>query len=224
MTAYDELLKFNNNKFEQEIFPLLLNNQLIKKNTGFILHSFPKRLDRLELQKKSIEYKIDLLHKHIDNGKTLQDFDKSILTDLVFILSQTILGYFEIFKSYLENCLVLPKILISEDNPSFNQMVKKLSEFKNCDGGLVFHYDGLRKFFNMDMRNTLIHDSWWLNENFEFTFEELDGTVISFNIGELHGELAGINAIVFAFAENYVKSFDSLNYENMKHTYPQLFR
>ena len=224
MTTYDELLELSHNKFEQEIFPLLLNNQLIKKNTGFIHHSFPKRLDRLELQKKSIEYKINFLHKHIDNGNNLHDFDKSILADLIFILSQTMLGYFEIFKSYLENFLDLSRILISDDTPTFNEIVKKLSEFKNSDGGLVFHYDGLRKFFNMDMRNTLIHDSWWLDENFEFTFEELDGTVISFNIGELHGELAGINAIVFSFAENYVKNFDSLNYENIRHTYPQLFR
>ena len=225
-STYEELLEFTSNKFEREIFPVLLNNQLIRKNTGFIHHSFPKRLSRLELQKKSIERKIFLLHKHIDNGNNLDDFDKVILLDLIFILAQAMLGYFEIFKSYLQNCLDLQKIVMGndDDDPMFGQLVKKLSEFRNTDGGLVFHYDGLRKFFNVDMQNTLIHDSWWLNENLEFTFEELDGTVIPLNIGELHGELVNINAIVLAFARNYVKNFDSENYANIKQSYPQLFQ
>ena len=113
---------------------------------------------------------------------------------------------------------------MSQDDPKFAQVVKQLSEFKNPDGGLVFHYDGLRKFFNVDMSYTLEHDLWWLNENLEFTFEELDGTVVSFNVGELQGELAGINALVLAFTKNYVKIFDSANYESMKHNYPQLFQ
>ena len=223
MTTYEEHLKFTREKFEREIFPLLLNNQLLQKNIGFISHSFPKRFDRLELQKKSIESKIDLLHKHIDDGNKPGDFDKIILSDLIFILAQSIMGYFEIFKSYLEKCLNFSKITMHDNDHTFDLMIKKLSEFKNIEGGLIFHYDGLRKLFNIDLRNTLIHDSWWLNENSEFTFEEIDGTVISLNIGELHDELAGINAIVLAFAENYIKSFDSVNYENLKNNYPNLF-
>ena len=224
MTTYEELLEFARNKFERKIFPLLLNNQLMQKNTGFNSHSFPKRFDRLELQKESIETKIVLLHKYMNDGNKSDDFDKVILSELIFILAQATLGYFEIFKSYLGKCLDFPKIMISNNNPTFDLMIKKLSEFKNTDGGLIFHYDGLKKFFNIELRNTLIHDSWWLNENSEFTFEEGDGTVISLNIGELHGELASINAIVLVFAKNYVQSFDSVNYENMKHNYPHLFR
>ena len=181
-------------------------------------------MDRLEFQKASIESKISLLRDHIDDGNNLASFDKSVLIDLIFILAQTMFSYFQIFKSYLIACIDLSKIKISEDEPKFGQMVKKLSEFKNPDGGLIFHYDGLRKFFNVEIEHTLKHDLWWLNENLEFTFEESDGTIISFNIGELQEELAVINAIVLAFTENYVKNMDEANYGNLKHRYPQLLR
>jgi hypothetical protein len=224
MTAYEELLKAGIDKFESEIFPILMNNKLIIKNPAFLHSSLPKIVDRLELQKASVESKISLLHTHIDNGNNLESFDDVILIDLTFILTQTMFGYFQIFTSYLIDCVDLSKIKMSQDDPKFAQVVKQLSEFKNPDGGLVFHYDGLRKFFNVDMSYTLEHDLWWLNENLEFTFEELDGTVVSFNVGELQGELAGINAIVLAFTKNYVKNFDSVNYEGMKHDYPHLFR
>ncbi len=222
--TYYELLAQASDKFEREVFPLLLENQLIRKNKGFIQHSFPKRLSRLKLQKESIEQKISLLHNHIDHGNNLDDFDKVVLSDLIFILAQAMLGYFEILKLYLQNCLDLNKITISEDGSRFDEMIEKLSEFQDPSGKLVFHYDGLRKFFNVDLRRALVHDSWWLNENSEFTFEESDGTLISFNIGELHGDLASVNAIVLAFTENYVKHFDDVNYENIKNSYPQLFR
>lgn len=224
MTAYEELLKAGINKFESEIFPILMNNKLIVKNPEFLHSSFPKTVDRLEMQKVSVEDKISLLHTHIDNGKNLKSFDDFILTDLTFVLTQTMFGYFQILKSYLVGCVDLLKIKILQDDPKFDQIVKKLSEFKNLDGGLVFHYDGLRKLFNVDLSRVLEHDSWWLNENLEFTFEELDGTIISFNIGELQGELAGINAIVLSFTENYLKNFESANYENIRRSYPCLFR
>jgi hypothetical protein len=201
-----------------------MNNNLIKKNSEFFHSSLPKIFDRLEMQKVSVESKISLLHAHIDDGNTLESFDESILKDLTFVLTHAMFGYFQIFKSYLAYCIDLSKIKISEDDPKFDQIVKKLSEFKNHDGGLVFHYDGLRKFFNIDMIHVLEHDLWWLNENSEFTFEELDGTIISFNIGELEEELASINALVLGFSKNYVKNFDGANYENMKHSYPNLFR
>lgn len=51
MTAYDELMEAGAKKFEQEIFPLLLNNKLVKRNTGLTPYSYPKVMDRLELQK-----------------------------------------------------------------------------------------------------------------------------------------------------------------------------
>ena len=224
MTDYEELLKESIDKFEREIFPILINNKLIIKNSEFLHRSLPKIVDRLEMQKASVESKISLLHTHINNGNNLESFDDVILTDLTFVLTQTMFGYFQIFTSYLVGCVDLSKIKMSQDDPKFAQVVKRLSEFKNPDGGLVFHYDGLRKFFNVDMSHTLEHDLWWLNENLEFTFEELDGTVVSFNVGELQGELAGINALVLAFTKNYVKNFDSANYESMKHNYPQLFQ
>ncbi|QMU55126.1 MAG: hypothetical protein GKS07_09700 [Nitrosopumilus sp.] len=224
MTDYEEYLKASIIKFEREIFPILINNDLIIKNPEFLHHSLPKIAYRLEMQKASIESKICLLHTHIDNGNNLESFDGMILTDLTFVLTQTMFGYFQIFTSYLVDCIDLSKIKMSKNDPKFAQVVKQLSEFRNHDGGLVFHHDGLRKFFNVDMSHTLEHDLWWLNENLEFTFEELDGTVVSFNIGELQGELAGINAIVLAFTKNYVKTFDSMNYDGMKRNYPQLFR
>jgi hypothetical protein len=224
MTAYEELMKAGIDKFEREIFPILMNNELIIKNSEFLHRSFPKIVNRLEMQKASVESKISLLHAHIDNGNSLESFDFSILNDLTFVLTQAMFSYFQIFKSYLIGCVDLSKIKMSQNDPEFAQIVKKLSEFKNPDGGTVFHYDGLRKFFNVDMSHALEHDLWWLNENLEFTFEELDGTVISFNIGEMQGELAGINAIVLAFTKNYVKNFDSANYESMKHAYPRLFQ
>ncbi len=223
MTGYEELLKVSIEKFESEIFPLLLDNKLIKKNVEFFHNSFPKIADRLEIQKVSVERKISLLHAHIDNGGGLESFDESVLKDLTFVLVHTMFGYFQIFKSHLAYCVDLSKINMSENDPKFDQIVKKLSEFKNHDGGLVFYYDGLRKFFNLDLIHALERDLWWLNENLEFTFEEIDGTVISFNIGELQEELAAINAIVLGFTENYVKNFDGANYENMKHSYPNLF-
>ena len=223
MTTYEELLKTSIEKFESEIFPLLLNNNLIIKNSEFFHNSFPKIVGRLEMQKASVESKISLLHAHIDNGNGLEIFDESVLKDLTFVMSQAMFGYFQIFKSYIANCVDLFKIKVPKDDPKFDEIVKKLSELKNPEGGLVFHYDGLRKFFNVDMIHALEHDLWWLNENLEFTFEELDGTIISFNIGELQGELAGVNAIVLGFTKNYVKSFDGANYENMKRSYPSLF-
>ena len=47
--------------------------------------------------------------------------------------------------------------------------------------------------------------------------KNLDETEISLSIGELYGELAGINAIVVAFTENYLKIFDKTLLEHLKH-------
>jgi len=182
-TVYTELLEIYNKKFETEIFPLLMDNGLIHRNTGLVHRSFPKRLDRIELQKESIQSKIFLLQQHMTSGKKVEDFDKVIMFDLICMMSQAILSYFKIFKSYLGHALDLEQLGIRTDNPMYDQMVNQLGDFKN-DGGIVFHKAGLRSFFNVDLRNALAHDSWWLN-NAEFTYEEHDGTEISLSIGEL---------------------------------------
>ena len=62
---YIELLQEYREKFDREIFPLLISNQLIHKNTGQVYHSFQKRLDRIELQKKSIEDKVSQLQSNV---------------------------------------------------------------------------------------------------------------------------------------------------------------
>jgi len=220
MTTYAELIKVTNDKFEKEIFHLLLNNQLIHKVDTLVDSSFPKKLVRLELQKESIESKISLLQKYIDEGSKFENFNKGILCDLIFIMAQTTLGYYEIFNGYLEKTLDLNKLRLARENLKFGEMVVALGKYKQ---GTIFHYDGLRMFFNVNMRNILVHDDWWLDENTEFTFKEPDGTPINLNIGELHSELAGINAIVLAFTENYMKKIDSKNYEFFKKQMPHLF-
>ena len=224
MTVYEELLNDGVEKFDREIFPVLMNNKLIIKNSDFLHHSFPKTFKRLETQKVSVENKISLLRTHMDGGNNPGIFDSKILCDLTFVLAQTIFGYFQIFRSCLMCCLDFTKINVSLDNdPKFDETIRKLCEFKNSDGGLILHYDGLRKFFSMDVFHALEHDLWWLNENSEFTFEEIDGTMISLNVGELQEELASINGIVLAFVENYVKNFNGTEYESIRHTYPHLF-
>ena len=67
MSSYVDLLEEYRKKFDREIFPLLISNQLIHKNTGRVYHSFQKRIDRIELQKKSIEDKISQLKEHMSN-------------------------------------------------------------------------------------------------------------------------------------------------------------
>ena len=94
---YAELLQEYREKFDIEIFPLLVSNQLIHKNTGRVYHSFQKRIDRIELQKKSIEDKISQLKEHMSNGNKFEDFDKSILFDLIAMFAQATLSYFEIY-------------------------------------------------------------------------------------------------------------------------------
>ena len=54
MSTYVDLLQEYREKFDKEIFPLLVSNQIIHKNTGLVYHSFQKRFDKIELQKKSI--------------------------------------------------------------------------------------------------------------------------------------------------------------------------
>ena len=58
MSAYVDLLQEYREKFDKEIFPLLVSHELIHKKTGLVYHSFQKRIDRIELQKES-----DLLRK-----------------------------------------------------------------------------------------------------------------------------------------------------------------
>ena len=57
MRMYDDLLAEYRAKFDRVIFPLLISNELIHKNTGQVYHSFQKRIDRIDLQKKSNEIK-----------------------------------------------------------------------------------------------------------------------------------------------------------------------
>ena len=203
-----DLLQEYREKFDREIFPLLSSNQLIHENTGLVYHSFQKRLDRIELQKKSIEKKIFLLKQHMSNGNKVEDFDKSTMFDLISMFAQGILSYFEIYKSCLKFSLNFEKLGIMESDPGYNEMINHLGDYKNNDVS-VFHKAGLRTFFNVDLRNVLTNDSWWINNNFEFTYEEPDGTEISLSIGELHGELASINSIVLGFTENHQKSSDT---------------
>ena len=208
MSTYIDLLQEYREKFDREIFPLLISNQLIHENTGLVYHSFQKRLDRIELQKKSIEKKIFLLKQHMSNGNKVEDFDKFTMFDLISMFAQTILSYFEIYKSCLKFSLNFEKLGIMESDPGYNEMINHLGDYKNNDVS-VFHKAGLRTFFNVDLRNVLTNDDWWINNNFEFTYEEPDGTEISLSIGELHGELASINSIVLGFTENHQKSSDT---------------
>ena len=208
MSTYIDLLQEYREKFDREIFPLLSSNQLIHENTGLVYHSFQKRLDRIELQKKSIEKKIFLLKQHMSNGNKVEDFDKSTMFDLISMFAQTIWSYFEIYKSCLKFSLNFKKLGIMKSDPGYNEMINHLGDYKNNDVS-VFHKAGLRTFFNVDLRNVLTNDSWWINNNFEFTYEEPDGTEISLSIGELHGELASINSIVLGFTENHQKSSDT---------------
>jgi hypothetical protein len=74
--------------------------------------------------------------------------------------------------------------------------------FSENGGSISFVHDNMgATFFNVDLRNILTNDSWWINNNFEFAYEEPDGTEISLSIGELHGELASINSVVLGFID-----------------------
>ena len=212
MSTYADLLVEYREKFDREIFPLLISNELIHKNTGRVYHSFQKRTDRIELQKKSIENKISLLKQHMSNGNQVNEFDKSTMFDLIALFAQAILSYFEIYKSCLKFSLNFEKLGIVKSNPGYNEMIDSLGDYKNNKVS-VFHKAGLRTFFNLDLRNVLTNDSWWINNNFEFTYEETDGTEISLSIGELHGELASINSIVLGFTENHQKNSDTESLE-----------
>ena len=212
MSMYVDLLQEYRKKFDIEIFPLLVSNELIHKNTGRVYHSFQKRIDRIELQKKSIENKISILKQYMSNGNQVNDFDKSMMFDLIAMFAQAMLSYFEIFKSCLKFSLNFEKLGMVKTNSGYNEMIDHLGDYKN-NGVSVFHKDGLRTFFNVDLRNILINDSWWINNNFEFTYEEHDGTEISLSIGELHGELASINSIVLGFTENHQKNSDAESLE-----------
>ena len=212
MSNYNDLLREYRKKFDIEIFPLLVSNELIHKNTGRVYHSFQKRIDRIELQKKSIENKISILKQYMSNGNQVNDFDKSMMFDLIAMFAQAMLSYFEIFKSCLKFSLNFEKLGMVKTNSGYNEMIDHLGDYKN-NGVSVFHKAGLRTFFNVDLRNILINDSWWINNNFEFTYEEPDGTEISLSIGELHGELASINSIVLGFTENHQKNSDAESLE-----------
>ena len=212
MSMYVDLLQEYRKKFDIEIFPLLVSNELIHKNTGRVYHSFQKRIHRIELQKKSIENKISILKQYMSNGNQVNDFDKSMMFDLIAMFAQAMLSYFEIFKSCLKFSLNFEKLGMIKTNSGYNEMIDHLGDYKN-NGVSVFHKAGLRTFFNVDLRNILINDSWWINNNFEFTYEEPDGTEISLSIGELHGELASINSIVLGFTENHQKNSDAESLE-----------
>ena len=212
MSNYNDLLREYRKKFDIEIFPLLVSNELIHKNTGQVYHSFQKRIDRMNLQKESIENKISILKQHMSNGNQVGDFDKSIMFDLIAMFAQGILSYFEIYKSCLKFSLNFEKLGIVKSDPGYDEMIDHLADYKN-NGVSIFHKAGLRTFFNVDLRNVLTNDTWWINNNFEFTYEESDGTEISLSIGELHGELASINSIVSGFTENHQKNSDAESLE-----------
>ncbi|MDC0036084.1 hypothetical protein OAI97_01270 [Nitrosopumilus sp.] len=212
MSNYNDLLREYRKKFDIEIFPLLVSNELIHKNTGQVYHSFQKRIDRMNLQKESIENKISILKQHMSNGNQVGDFDKSVMFDLIAMFAQGILSYFEIYKSCLKFSLNFEKLGIVKSDPGYDEMIDHLADYKN-NGVSIFHKAGLRTFFNVDLRNVLTNDTWWINNNFEFTYEESDGTEISLSIGELHGELASINSIVSGFTENHQKNSDAKSLE-----------
>ena len=212
MSNYNDLLREYRKKFDIEIFPLLVSNELIHKNTGQVYHSFQKRIDRMNLQKESIENKISILKQHMSNGNQVGDFDKSVMFDLIAMFAQGILSYFEIYKSCLKFSLNFEKLGIVKSDPGYDEMIDHLADYKN-NGVSIFHKAGLRTFFNVDLRNVLTNDTWWINNNFEFTYEEPDGTEISLSIGELHGELASINSIVSGFTENHQKNSDAESLE-----------
>ena len=166
----------------------------------------------MNLQKESIENKISILKQHMSNGNQVGDFDKSVMFDLIAMFAQGILSYFEIYKSCLKFSLNFEKLGIVKSDPGYDEMIDHLADYKN-NGVSIFHKAGLRTFFNVDLRNVLTNDTWWINNNFEFTYEEPDGTEISLSIGELHGELASINSIVSGFTENHQKNSDAESLE-----------
>ena len=144
----------------------------------------------------------------MSDGGRVEDFDKSMMFDLISMFAQGTLSYFEIYKSCLKFSLNFEKLGMVKEEPGYNEMIDHLGDYKN-NGIPVFHKAGLRTFFNVDLRNVLKNDSWWINNNFEFTYEEPDGTELSLSIGELYGELASINSIVLGFTENHQKNSDN---------------
>ncbi len=175
----------------------------------------------MELQKESIQNKISLLEIHMASGKKVENFDKIILFDLICLMIQATSSYFDIFKSYLKQTLDLDKLGIKMTNPTYDQMVNHLGDYKNNEMP-VFHKAGLRAFFNVDLRNALASDTSWLDSNTEFTYEEEEEeeTEISPSIGELYNKLASINSVVARFTENHMKNLDGENYENLKRVNP----
>ena len=131
MSMYVDLLQEYRKKFDIEIFPLLVSNELIHKNTGRVYHSFQKRIDRIELQKKSIENKISILKQHMSNGNQVNDFDKSMMFDLIAMFAQAMLSYFEIFKSCLKFSLNFEKLGMVKTNSGYNEMIDHLGDYKN---------------------------------------------------------------------------------------------
>ena len=148
----------------------------------------------------------------MSDGNKVEDFDKSTMFDLISMFAQGTLSYFEIYKSCLKFSLNFKKLGILKEDPGYNEMINHLGDYKD-NGISVFHKAGLRTFFNVDLRNVLKNDSWWINNNFEFTYEEPDGTELSLSIGELYGELASINSIVLGFTENHQKNSDNKSLE-----------
>lgn len=221
MDIYADLLKGTNDKFLKEIFPLLEKHDLLVHGK-IIDDSFPKILDRWQLQKQSIHEKTIALRDHMAKVETIDGFSTVILKDLIFLMAQVSLGFFEIMTKFLSYSIDLEKIKYGERPAMYGDIVNKLGDYQS-DGKLVFSKGGLEKFFSVELRNSLARDRWWLNHNGEFTFREEEGTEISLSIGEQYEALAQINAIVQSFLENYLAKFNQPLLDQLKSERPELF-
>ena len=221
MDIYADLLKETNDKFLKEIFPLLEKHDLLVHGK-IIDDSFPKILDRLQLQKQSIHEKLIAVGNYFAKEKTTVGFSLEIIRDLIFLMAQTTLGYFESMTQFLSYSIDFEKIKYGNRKPMYGSIINQLGDYQS-DGKLVFSKGGLEKFFDVELRNALAHDRWWLNHNGEFTFREDDDTEISLNLGEQHGDLARINAIVESYLENYLAKFNKPLLDQIKSGRPELF-
>ena len=90
MSSYADLLQEYREKFDKEIFPLLVSHELIHITFQLASH-FKKELTDAEMQKKSIESKI--IKQHMADGNKVEDFDKSIMFDLISMFAQKTCQY-----------------------------------------------------------------------------------------------------------------------------------
>ena len=188
------------------LFDILDQENLLVKNSRVVETSFVKNFDRVY----DMQYSLDRRKKIFQDEKEFKEFlqknakygitEKNFMFDFRVSSAHYLLSLQELISRFLMEILDIETLQLNKERATLGTTIRKIAEYRDLEGKPVFIENGLRKIFNVKMRNTIGHDKWWFDENNNFCMEGEE----PFTEEEFYGEIIASSVLLSSIAISYM--------------------